>query len=132
MEKRKRAGHRRVRSRLVGLATSAIVAALACAAEAQEQGNVGSLISDLYGGNGITIAAGSTNPAFSHVAHFTQESSDRLADLNRVLSANVGGYSFNSAVSGVTFDFAQGTAVRSNQSLGPIVGERAPTIGRDA
>lgn len=116
---------------LAGMATSALVAVFAIgAAEAQERGNVGSLISDLYGGNGISLAAGSANPAFSHVAHFTADSAEHLNDLNRVLSANIGGYSFNSAVSGVTFDFAQGTAVRSDLSLGPIIGERASTIGR--
>ncbi|HEV7693959.1 MAG TPA: transporter [Hyphomonadaceae bacterium] len=121
---------------LAGLAASALLAGLAAGTaqaqghESHRQGNVGSLISDLYGGDGISLAAGSANPAFSHVAHFTQDSADRLADLNRVLSANIGAYSFNSAVSGVTFDFAEGQAVRSSLSLGPIIGERAPTIGK--
>lgn len=124
-----------LRRLLTGLAAGALLAGLAAgAAQAQshgaQQGNVGSLISDLYGGDGITLAAGSTNPAFSHIAHFTQDSADHLADLNRVLNANIGAYSFNSAVSGVTFDFAEGQAVRSSLSLGPIIGERAPTIGK--
>ena len=136
MKKSEKLRRNSLRRLFTGLAASALLAGLAGGAaqaqghESHEQGNVGSLISDLYGGDGISLAAGSANPAFSHIAHFTQDSADHLADLNRVLSANIGAYSFNSAVSGVTFDFAEGAAVRSSLSLGPIIGERAPTIGR--
>jgi hypothetical protein len=131
MSKHEKLRRNPLRRQFTGLAASALLAGLvAGAAQAQERGDLGSLISDLYGGDGFLLAAGSTNPAFSHVAHFRQQSSERLTDLNRVLSANIGSYSFNSAVSGVTFDFAQGAAVRSALSLGPIIGERAPTIGR--
>lgn len=115
-------------NRLRMLAIAAIAIAAAQAASAQEQGNVGSLVSDLYGGDGIRIAAG--NAQFPHTAHFTAESAEQLNDLNRVLSANIGNFAFNSAVSGVTFDVEQGVPVRSDQSLGPIIGERAATIGR--
>jgi hypothetical protein len=133
MSKHGKLRHNPLRRLFTSLAAGALLAGLAAgAAQAQshEQGNVGSLISDLYGGDGITLAVGSTNPAFSHSAHFTQDTADRLKDLNRVLSANIGAYSFNSSVSGVTFDFAEGKAVRSSLSLGPIIGERAPTIGK--
>lgn len=125
----------RVGRLFVGAAASVLAAMATAPAHADhggsvgKPGSVGSLISDLYGGDGITLAAGSTNPAFSHVAHFTQDSADSLADLNRVLNAGVGNNFFNTAVSGVTFDFESGAAVHSDLSLGPIVGERAATIG---
>jgi hypothetical protein len=88
------------------------------------------LISDLYGGDGITLAVGNINPAFSHAAHFTADSLNALANLGGVISGSIGSNSFNSSVSGVTYDFASGAAVRSDLSLGPVIGERAATIGQ--
>src|SRR5205809_997755 len=102
MSKQQNLRRNSLRRLFTGLAAGALLAGMTLgAAQAQtgaqsrshEQGNVGSLISDLYGGDGISLAAGSTNPAFSHVAHFTQDSADHLADLNRVLNANIGAYS---------------------------------------
>ena len=50
-------------------------------------------------------------------------------DLGSQLAAGLQPFALNSAVSGYTFDFATGTPVRTTESLGPLIAERAETIG---
>jgi hypothetical protein len=99
--------------------------ALALAAPtAAQDGNLRNLVSDLYGGDGITLDAG------FHEAHFAAAGEAELNDLSNILASNIGAFSFNSSVSAISFDVAQGVPVRSQQSLGPLLAERATTIGR--
>jgi hypothetical protein len=102
-------------------ATGALAAAGSAAAQSS---NLRDLVSDLYGGDGITLDAG------FHEAHFAAAGEAELNDLSNILASNIGVFSFNSSVSAISFDVAQGVPVRSQQSLGPLLAERATTIGR--
>ncbi|MGX7953454.1 hypothetical protein ACWPM1_12955 [Tsuneonella sp. HG249] len=95
------------------------------ASNAGPTGDVADLISDLYGGDGITLDPG----IVFHEAHFTADSQEALTNLSNIISANAGLVAFNSTVSSISFDIEEGVPVRSQQSLGPIVAERATTIG---
>jgi len=88
-------------------------------------GNVADLITDLYGGDGITL-----DPVIVfHEAHFTADSQEALNNLGNIISANAGVVAFNSTVSAISFDIEEGVPVRSQESLGPLIAERATTIG---
>ena len=89
-------------------------------------GNLQDLVSDLYGGNGLTL-----DPAITgHIAHFTASSQAALNNLSNIISASIGPASFNSTVSAISFDIEEGVPVRSQESLGPLLAERASTIGK--
>ncbi len=90
-------------------------------------GGVKDVVTDLYGGDGITLL--DVGGPFSHSAHFTASASGGLEDLNTSLISNVGAFAFNSIVTGFTFDIERGVPVRTTESLGPLLGERAPTLG---
>ena len=85
-------------------------------------------ITDLYGGDGIRLFVA---PALSHDAHFTDESLTALSSLNSAITSAVGFSAFNSPVSGVTFDLSTGIPVATQESLGPLLTERATTIGKN-
>jgi len=86
-------------------------------------------ITDLYGGDGIRLLVRPTGPP--HDAHFTAESLDALSNLNSAITSAVGFSAFNSPVSGVTFDLSTGVPVATQDSLGPLLSERATTIGQN-
>src|SRR5690606_3074210 len=86
------------------------------------------LVADLYGGDGITLTV--DPQVASHAAHFTSESSEALNNLSTVLASNIGVFTFNSSVSAISFDIEEGAPVRTRESLGPSLAERATTIGR--
>lgn len=92
----------------------------------QTTGDLRDLISDLYGGNGITL----DSSIVFHSAHFSSSSQEQLNNLSRIIASSVGGVAFNSTVSAISFDIEEGVPVRSQESLGPLVAERASTIGR--
>ncbi len=73
--------------------------------------------------NGITL-----EPT-GHQAHFGVSTLQGLDSLNSAIAANVGLFSLNSAVSGFTFDIERGVPVRTTESFGPLLAERAPTLG---
>jgi hypothetical protein len=88
---------------------------------------VKNVVRDLYGGHGILLAA--TPPPFpNHAAHFMDESV--FSDLSTALTANIGLFAFNSTSGGFTFDPERGIPLRTEESLGPLLAERASTLGR--
>ena len=103
-------------------------AALGASAGARA-GDLKNIISDLYGGDGITLAP--PMMGFSHAPHFTASSLMRLDELNTALASGVGFFSFNSPVTGFTFDVETGDPMRISGSLGPLLGERATTLGKN-
>lgn len=119
--------------RKVNRATLSIIAAVIAASPAHvlaqtsnTTGNLQDLVSDLYGGNGITL-----DPAIVfHTAHFSASSQAALNNLSNIISASIGPASFNSTVSAISFDIEEGVPVRSQESLGPLLAERASTIGK--
>ena len=82
------------------------------------------MIPDLYGGNGITLAT------TSHEAHFTQESLTALGGLGNAIASGINVPFTGTATSSFTFDVQQAVFVRSTDSLGPTLAERADTIGK--
>ena len=84
------------------------------------------VIPGLYGGDGIALAT-SRQAAFPQ---FTAPTNNELLLLNNAISSNLNLFGSGTAVASFEFDPAQAIFVRSEDSLGPIVGERADTIGR--
>lgn len=90
-------------------------------------GDVANIITDLYGGDGIQLSA-AISPF--HDAHFTESGASNLAALSGLITNSASIISLNSAVTGFTFDVVEGIPVRSTESLGPILTERAATVGK--
>jgi Putative MetA-pathway of phenol degradation len=85
-------------------------------------------VKSLYGGDGILLAP--TPPPFpSHAPHFTVTSLQGLDQLNQAISSNLGIVSLNSTATGFTLDIERGVPIRSTENLGPLLAERAPTLG---
>lgn len=81
-----------------------------------QKGTVGSFISDLYGGDGITL---DTN---THEAHFCANVTSALANLGDLIGSSVTLFT--------SFSSADTNAIPGiERSLGPLAGERAVTIG---
>jgi len=114
-------------SKRAAWAASVLALLAAAPAQADTTGDVRDLIGDLYGGEGLTLDP----DVIGHVAHFSAASSAALSNLSSIVSSNVSTYAFNSTVAAVSFDLEQGVPVRTQESLGPILAERARTIGRN-
>ncbi len=102
---------------------------LVCFADGAIAGGLEDVITDLYGGDGITLSANTLQPEFSHHAHFTAESLERLQELsNSVALVQIPGAS----VTGVRFEFDPilDQFSTENVTYGGIVGEKPETIGR--
>jgi hypothetical protein len=83
-------------------------------------------ISNLYGGQGITLA---DTPGFTHAHHFTEDSITELNALGGSIVSGLNLTSFPTTAVGYTYDIQLGLPVSSAASLGPILGERADTLG---
>lgn len=95
------------------------------AATAQELAH---LLTELYGGDGILLET-STLMGAPHAPHFQADSLQELNSLSNDITSALGFFSFNSTVSSYTLDIERGVPVRTTDSLGPILSERATTIG---
>lgn len=91
-------------------------------------GGLKDVIKNLYGGDGIKLLPGFDGEEGAP-AHFIPASLAGLESLGSSLLSNVGFFAFNSAAAGFTFDIERGVPVRIERSLGPLLGERAPTLG---
>lgn len=90
-------------------------------------GDLAKVISNLYGGDGILL---SEQSAVRHPPHFTADSIVELDNLNNIVTSALGFSSFNSTSSGVTFDLSQGIPVATEESMGPLLSERATSLGK--
>lgn len=106
-------------------ALAGVLFALAPAAQA---GDLATLLTELYGGDGIYLDT-TTFMGTSHAPHFTTNSLAELNQFSQDLAASLGTFAFNSSVSSFTFDMETGVPVRTTDSLGPILSERATTLG---
>lgn len=92
-------------------------------------------ITDLYGGGGIFLPAAPDIPAQiadAHVPHFTgEEQIAELSELSNGLLSSVGTFALSSTVTGVSFDLSQGIPMAVEDSLGPLLAERATTVGKN-
>lgn len=111
------------RAILAGLAVGVLLQG-----SAAQAADLSHFISNLYGGKGITLA--DTPPPFpTHAHHFTEESIDALNALGSAVASSVNLSSFPSSAVGYTYDIQLGLPVTTTTSLGPILGERAETLG---
>jgi hypothetical protein len=85
-------------------------------------------ISNLYGGQGILLEPLPV-PFPSQESRFQASSLQGLDQLNSQLTSAIGVPSFNSSVGGYLFDIERGVPVQTTESLGPLLTERATTIG---
>jgi hypothetical protein len=87
---------------------------------------LGCVVHNLYGVGGLTLP----NP--NHSAHFTNSSQANFTPLNTAIGTQLTLLPLASPASGYTFTLDPATSVytRSSQTFGPILAERAETIGR--
>ena len=106
----------------------AVVGATMCLtnASAQDNSNLINVIPNLYGPDGLTLP----NPF--HQAHFSGSSLENFTPLNSALASQLILLPSSSPASGFTYNFDQSLGVwtLSTQNFGPILTERAETIGR--
>jgi hypothetical protein len=111
-----------------------LLSALAAPAGAQQRPPTLSLVfHDLFGPNGLVVDSQAVLPDGStHSAHFNNAFQSNFTQFNVALASQLASLPLPSPASGFTyrFDASTGTFVRSTQSFGPILTDRAETIGR--
>ena len=111
-----------------------LLPALSARAQEQEPTTTLALVfQDLYGPNGLVVNSNQVLPDGStHSAHFNSAFQSNFTQFNIALASQLTSLPLPSPASGFTyrFDPATGTFVRSTQSFGPILSDRAETIGR--
>jgi hypothetical protein len=112
----------------------AALAALASPAALQAQdGNLAFLIPNLYGPGGLIVDSEARLPDGStHSAHFNSAFQAEFTQFNISLASQLASVPLPSPASGFTYELdpALGVFKRSTQSFGPILAERAETIGK--
>lgn len=94
---------------------------------------LGQLIPLLYGPEGLIVDSMATLPDGStHSAHFNSSFQEEFTQFNVALATQLLTVPFPSPASGYTYEFDEslGVFTRSTQSFGPILTERAETIGK--
>ena len=117
----------------------ACLLALGAHASAQEPFNVSAparhlatLFTDLYGPRGLVVDSLASLPGEQpHTAHFTSDFQAHFAQFNTAMVSQLVTLPLPSPASGFTYrlDPSLGVFQRSTQSFGPILAERAETIG---
>jgi len=101
---------------------------------AQSNDKLGLLIPTLYGPGGLTVDSVKPLPPNNelHTAHFNGSFQARFTQFNIALATTLSALPLPSPASGFTYsyDAASGGYTLSTQSFGPILAERAETIGR--
>jgi hypothetical protein len=88
---------------------------------------------DLFGPNGLVVDSNAVLPDGStHSGHFNSDFQSNFTQFNVALASQLTSLPLPSPASGFTyrFDATTGTFIRSSQSYGPILTDRAETIGR--
>lgn len=98
-----------------------------CIAPRAHAGDLRDLIPNLWPG-GIVLAPPLSGP--SHQPHFTVSSLQGLDSLNSALASSITALTPSAAVGAFTFDVERGMPLPSSELLGPLLAERAQTIGR--
>jgi hypothetical protein len=112
------------------------VCCLALAAPAAAQfraASLATLFQDVYGPTGLTLSSDDVQlDGTNHAAHFNSAFQSDFRLVNIALTSQLTAVPLPSPASGFTYKFdpATGTFVRSTRSFGPILTDRAETIGR--
>lgn len=91
------------------------------------------LFEDIYGPNGLVLSSDDVQlDGANHAAHFNSAFQSDFRLMNIALASQLTSVPLPSPASGFTYQFdpATGTFVRSTRSFGPILSDRAETIGR--
>ena len=94
--------------------------------------NLATLFTDLYGPNGLIVDSEATLPGEQpHTAHFTSDFQVNFRQFSTAMVSQLVSVPLPSPASGFTYHFdpSLGVFERTTQSFGPILGERAETIG---
>jgi len=99
---------------------------------AQDSGKLALLIPGLFGPSGLKVDSQARLPDGStHSAHFNSAFQAEFTQFNIALASQLAAVPLPTPASGFTytFDSSLGVFQRSTQSFGPILAERAETIG---
>ena len=102
-------------------------------ASAQNNGDLSLLIPRLYGPNGLIVNSEATLPnGQTHSAHFNSSFESDFSQFNTALATQLLALPLPSPASGFTYSFdpSLGVFTRTSHSFGPILTERAETIGK--
>jgi hypothetical protein len=119
--------------RFVAAHAVALSLAGAAAGSAQDSGKLALLIPTLFGPDGLHVDSKALLPDGStHSAHFNSAFQAEFTQFNIALASQLAAIPLPSPASGFTytFDSSLGVFQRSTQSFGPILTERAETIGK--
>jgi hypothetical protein len=103
------------------------------AAQSQNISKLSQIFRNIYGPNGLVVDSEDVLPDGStHSGHFNSGFQSEFTQFNVAMAAQLTALPLPSPASGFTytFDNSTGTFKRSTQSFGPILGDRAETIGR--
>ena len=109
-----------------------VVLSLFAAGEAAAQ-SLAELIPNLFGTGGLTVRSETQLPdGGDHSAHFNSSFQRSFTPFNTALASQLAAVPLPSPASGFTFtlDPSLGVFKRSTQSFGPILSDRAETVGR--
>jgi len=117
-----------------------VVAVWACcffsaaqAAAQTQSASLATLFADIYGPNGLVLSSDDVQlDGSNHAAHFNSAFQSDFRLVNIALTSQLTSVPLPSPASGFTYQFdpATGTFVRSTRSFGPILSDRAETIGK--
>lgn len=115
------------------LAVSFILAMVGGVGPAQAQEKLAFLIPNLFGPSGLIVNSEARLPTGeTHSAHFNSSFQSNFSPFNSALATGLASVPLPAPASGFTFTFDPSLGVfnRSTQSFGPIITERAETIGK--
>lgn len=96
-----------------------------------EASDLADFVNDLYGGDGITLVSFQRNqPTDVNYSTFQQSSIAGLEALTAQILSTLSPLSLSSAPPGFTFDMELGVPIANAGSLGPLIADRAETLGR--
>ena len=107
--------------------------AVAAGQQSNDATALATLVQDIFGPRGLTVHSDALLPDGStHSAHFNSAFQSNFRQFNIALASQLTSVPLPSPASGFTyrFDPTTGTFARSTQSFGPILADRAETIGR--
>lgn len=108
--------------------------AVACAGPVQGQEKLAFLIPTLFGPEGLTVNSEAVLPTGqTHSAHFNSSFQSNFSPFNAALGSRLASVPLPAPASGFTYTFdpALGVFNRSTRSFGPLVADRAETIGKN-
>ena len=119
--------------RRLAILLAAVIALASPATVRAQDGKLAFLIPNLYGPSGLIVNSEALLPDGStHSAHFNSAFQAEFTQFNISLASQLASVPLPSPASGFTYELdpALGVFKRSTQSFGPILAERAETIGR--